>query len=340
MKNYMPILLLAIISIIGCDNQSHKSESTNTEQIDSIAFYSNLIIEDSLNERSFSKRARLYLQRGNIDPALRDIQAALKINPVNPELFIILSDIYQVLGQTDNSIASLKKAIKLNPKNVVPYLKLSETYLLLNDSRTAIRYADEAISHNRKNAESYYVKAMGLMEKKDTNNAITNLRISANLDSNNYMTYMQLAAIYTKRKDSLSKQYFNKALKINPGDERALYYLGMYYQEHKLYNKAIETFTKLTGNHPDNKRAFYNMGYIYLVEFEDLEKAKFMFETAISISPGYIEAVYNLGRTLEAMGDYNSARKQYWNAVEILPNYPLAVQGLNRLDDIQIRGKN
>jgi len=37
------------------------------------------------------------------------------------------------------------------------------------------------------------------------------------------------------------------------------------------------------------------------------------------------------------MGDYNGAREYYWKALDLLPNYPLAVQSLNRLDDIQIR---
>ena len=79
------------------------------------------------------------------------------------------------------------------------------------------------------------------------------------------------------------------------------------------------------------------MGYIYLVEYNDYENAKLMFEKAVELSPSYVEAVYNLGRTLEVMGDYNGAREYYWKALDLLPNYPLAVQSLNRLDDIQIR---
>jgi len=332
------ILIFFITTIfVSCTNSVQNKTTELNNDTDSITIITELLIQDSLNPILLADRAKLYLQKGKIDPALRDLQTALKLTPNNPQLFLLLSDIYFVLGQSDNSIASLKKAIKLNPNSVIPYIKLSETYLLLNEPSTAIQYADEAINKNRQNAEPYYIKAMALLENKDTTNAILNLNMSANRDTSNYMTFMQLGAIYTVLGDSLSKTNFKKALSIIPNDERALYFLGMYYQEHGEFTKAIEKYSKIADLYHDNKRVYYNMGYIYLVEFEDFENAKTMFQEAILISPLYVEAVYNLGRTHEALKEYNEARIQYKKALEILPNYPLAVQGMNRLDDIMIR---
>ncbi|NQU34218.1 MAG: tetratricopeptide repeat protein [Bacteroidetes bacterium] len=340
MSKFRPVILLLVVAtIFSCSNFNQNSHSSYSADADSLTILSIMITEDSLNAELFASRARLYLEKGNLDPALRDIQSALKITPQNPELFILLSDVYFVLGQTDNAIASLKKSIRLSPDNVVPLLKLSEIYLLLEDPNTSLRYADEAIAKDRRNAESYYVKAMILMEKRDTNQAITNFRISSNLDTSNYMTYMQLGAIYNSRDDTVSKLYFERALKTKQDDERAMYYLGMYFQEHNQYTRAINMFSKLIELYPDNKRAYYNMGYIYLVEFEDFENAQAMFEKSVALSPGFVEAVYNLGRTKEAKGDYEGAYEQYRKSLEILPNYPLAVQSLNRLDDMLIRHK-
>ncbi len=333
------ILLLVVATIFSCSNFNQNSQSSYSADVDSLTILSIMITEDSLNAELFASRAGLYLEKGNLDPALRDIQSALKITPQNPELFILLSDVYFVLGQTDNAIASLKKSIRLDSENVVPLLKLSEIYLLLEDPNTSLRYADEAIAKDRRNAESYYVKAMILMEKRDTNQAITNFRISSNLDTSNYMTYMQLGAIYNSRNDTVSKLYFERALKTKQDDERAMYYLGMYFQEHNQYTRAINTFSELIELYPDNKRAYYNMGYIYLVELEDFDNAQTMFEKSVALSPGFVEAVYNLGRTKEAKGDYEGAYEQYRRSLEILPNYPLAVQSLNRLDDMLIRHK-
>lgn len=338
-KLFVVLLVIVFAVIISCDTTVKNKKVTVVNRADSITIYADLLLEDSLNPELYSSRAELYFELGKIDPALRDLQMALKLAPDNPKLYLLLSDIYIILGQTDNGIAALKKSIRLNPNSEIPFLKLSETYLLLNDPNTSIRYADEAIKINIKNPESYYIKAMGLLENNDTSDAIINLGISANLDSNNFMANMQLGAIYTAKRDSISEKYFKNALIAKPDDERALYYLGMYYQEQKEFDKAISNFSRITEIYPSNKRVYYNMGYIYLVEKEDFENAKIMFQEAISISPGFVEAVYNLGRTMEALGDYEGARKQYVEALEILPNYPLAVQGMNRLDDMLIKNQ-
>ncbi len=335
MNNYIIVILVLITaSFFGCNNLAPKEHKTTYVDTDSITILTNLLTTDSLNASLFSRRAEQYLQKRNIDPALRDLQMALELTPNDPALFLLLSDIYFVLGQTDNSIAALKKSIRLKPNDETPYLKLSELYLQLDDPASALRYADEAININIQNPESYYVKAMALIQNRDTAAAIINYKLSANLDSNNFMANMQLGAIYTAALDTLSKTYFKEALAAKPDDERALYYLGMYYQEQKEFTKAIEKFSRITELYQGNKRAYYNMGYIYLVEFEDFENAKLMFQEAVLINPRFVEATYNLGRTFEALGDYNSAREKYKESLELLPNYPLAVQGMNRLDDM------
>jgi len=336
--NKLIFIVILITTVSACNNSPNQQKKSGMgENAVSLILLNELISQDSLNPKHLAERAGLLLKLGKVDQALRDLQEALELTPNDPKLYIILSDIYFVLGQTDNSIASLKKSIRLNPDDETPYLKLSETYLLLNNPSVAIQYADEAINIDRKNAESYYIKAMALLENKDTSEAILNLGISSNLDINNYMTYMQLGVIYTRMNDTLSKTNFEKALELKPNDERALYYLGMYYQEHYDFENALEIFTTISNYYPDNKRAYYNMGYIYLVEIDDYKNAKIMFQEAILLNPRYVEAVYNLGRTLEAMDDFNGARVQYKKSLELLPNYPLAVEGMNRLDDRLIK---
>ncbi len=337
-RNTYSIIVILIFIISGCDNSEMINNNLSSSHVDSVAVLTDLIHQDSLNSDLFLKRAKINLNNGKVDPALRDLQSALKISPNNPQLFILLSEVYFVLGQKDNSIASLKKAIRLNPENITAYLKLSETYLLINKADVAIKYADEAVNKNPKSGEAYYMKAMCLLELEDTTSAINNLRISAKLSPDNYMTYMQLGVMYVSRNDTLSKSVFEKALSIKPNDERALYYLGMYFQEHGENNKALQKFKQLTDYHPENSRAYYNMGYIYLVELNSYDTAKIMFQKAVELRPSFVEAVYNLGRTYEILGQYEDARIKYKKALELLPNYPLAVQGMNRLDEIMIRG--
>jgi tetratricopeptide (TPR) repeat protein len=68
---------------------------------------------------------------------------------------------------------------------------------------------------------------------------------------------------------------------------------------------------------------------VYLLDYE---KAISYFDTALSIDPDYIDALYNKGRTLEEMGQYLTARDIYEQVLNKQTNYPLAVEGMNRLD--------
>jgi tetratricopeptide (TPR) repeat protein len=325
--------LFALILFSGCDTTIRQNEPTEKNGTDSIALLTRQIMEDSSHADLFADRARAYLKNGNIDPALRDLNQAITLQPENPSFYLILSDIYLVLGKTDNSLTSLKKAIKLDPEEVSPYLKLAEVYLILNNPEGANSAADQAIRIDRNHAESFYIKGISLLQAGDTANSILNLQISVRLDSVNFMSFMQLAAISIARGDTLSVQYLKQALRLRPQDERALFFLGMMYQEQGKFKEALENFRLVTQYYPKNKRAFYYAGYICLVELTDFQAALQEFQHAVDLDSTYVEAVYNLGRTHEALEEYQSARKCYRQSLELLPNYPLAVQGLNRLDD-------
>jgi len=65
----------------------------------------------------------------------------------------------------------------------------------------------------------------------------------------------------------------------------------------------------------------------------DFEQAVSEFDKAIEIKPDYTAAVYNLGRTYEVMGKKALAEEKYRKALKLTTNYPLAIDGLNRLEN-------
>ena len=52
----------------------------------------------------------------DLERAIREFQAALRINPTNASAHYDLGVAYRKLGQWDKAIADLTKAIELNPK--------------------------------------------------------------------------------------------------------------------------------------------------------------------------------------------------------------------------------
>lgn len=327
------ILIAGVFWLFSCDHQINESGNEQRGEVDSIAFFTKRIISDSSNAQLFADRARVYLANGNLDPALRDLNRALILQPDEPSLYLMLSDVYLVLGQTDNSLTALKKAIRLRPDQVASYLKLAEVYLLIDDPHAASGAADKAIQLDVNNAESYYIKGISLLQAGDTLDAVLNLKISIRVDTANFMSYMQLASIAVAQGDTMAVYYLKQALIDQPQDERALFFLGMTLQEKRDYYNALEYFKQVVQLYPKNKRAYYHAGYICLAELSQPEYAVEFFGQAVTLDSNYVEAVYNLGRSYEELADYKNARRLYRKSLIILPNYPLAVQGLNRLDD-------
>jgi superkiller protein 3 len=327
---YFSALLISTFIFISCSNNNQKSTFKETD--DPIEFLTQEIKKEPENFKFYGQRATVFLEQGKIDPAFRDINKAIKLNPDDAGLYIVLSDIYFVLGNKENSISSLKKANSLDPGNAIPLLKLSELFLLTKEYDKTHFFADKAIDINIDIAEPYYYKGIAFLESGDTSSALANLRIASNIDTSNFAANMQIGVIYYESNDSISEIYLKKALNNQPENASALYYLGMLYQESMKFEKALDTYAILMNNTNSNKRAYYNSAYIYLIEYQDYDRAVEMFEAAINVDPNFVEAVYNLGRTYEEKGDLVMARKYYQKAIDILPNYPLAVQALNRID--------
>lgn len=334
---YLPLILITIFVsfLISCNSESGKSKGDYKKSVsisDSIEYLTYQITQDSLDGELWKKRASLFIKKGNIDAAFRDINKGLELNPKDPELYMLLADVYFAIGQNDNSISAIRKAIELDPDNPDYYLKMAKFKLILEKYKTAKAFADKVLRLDPDNEQAYYIKSIAFLEEKDTVDALKYMKIAASVDTSFFAANLNVAVLLDAKKDSSAEEYYKRALKIKPENMIAEYSLAMLYQKEGKFEKALETYKSLVSKHPDNAQAYFNMGYIYLTENLDFENAEKMFEKAIEIKPDYTEAVYNLGRVYEAESDTVRAIEKYRQALKLTTNYPLAIDGINRLE--------
>jgi tetratricopeptide (TPR) repeat protein len=330
----LTVIVLSFLSSCG-GTKKKKDEvdfSRSVSVSDSVDLLTSQIKKDSSDAGLWKERAGLYLKKGNIDAAFRDLNSALELDKNDPELYILLADIYFAIGKEDNSLSAIKKAIDLDPKNPDYYLKMAKFKLMLQKYRTAEAFADKVISLDPENAQALYVKAIAALEQHDTIRALRMMKIATNLDTNFFAANLNVAVILDARDDSGAIKYYKRALRIKPDNLITEYSLAMFYQKQGNFKKALETYEHNVAIHPEHAQSYYNMGYIYLTEYLDYNKAVEMFGKAIEADPDYTEAVYNLGRTYEAMGDTVRAMEKYRQALKLTTNYQLAIDGLNRLE--------
>jgi tetratricopeptide (TPR) repeat protein len=335
MKNSLfYILLLMMLLAISC-NQTPSDQDGGVAQseskIERPEDITKLIMQDSGNAILYDRRAKLYLKQKEHNLAMRDMLAAIQLDPDNPDFMLGLSDIYLSMGLLDNCRESLDRALKLDPENVESMLKLAELNLMLRDYKAAIVNADKAIEIDKLNPLPHLIKGYTYAFAGDTVLAIKSYLEAVNIDQDYYDAYIQLGLIYSVAGNKLAIDYFNNALNTNPQSVEALYALGMFYQEKEEVDNAIASYNRLLVIDPQNVYAIYNLGFINLVYLGDYEQAINYFGQAADLKPDYFEAIYNQGYAYELSGDYETARRLYNIVLEIEVNYDKAIAGLNRI---------
>jgi tetratricopeptide (TPR) repeat protein len=340
MQNRLPVWLLVLfLAVVACNRGGGEFNPKNAADSAKIILeeLDKKISEDAENPVLYQARSRFFLNDRQFDNALKDINRAISLDPKNPDAYVALSEIYLLTGQIQNAKEVLAKAINLDPRSNSALLSMAKLNLVIRDYPRTFEYIQKAISVSDVNPEAYFTRALAFLETGDTNKAIMDILKAVDQNQGYFEAYMQLGELYSIRKNPIAADYLKNALAIRPNSKEALYLLGMFYQETSQYFKAIETYKRLQKTDSTFRNAPYNIGYIYLVYLKDFPRAVSFFSEAIKADPAYFEAYFNRGYAQELNGFYDKASADYQQALKIKVNYPNAVEGLNRLDQLKVR---
>jgi len=122
-----------------------------------------------------------------------------------------------------------------------------------------------------------------------------------------------------------------KAEEFNPGDHLTQNDLGLIYMSKYRYDLAEKHFLKALDIKPDYAAAKNNLGTVYLAQ-EDWHAAIKTFNSLegnlLYATPHY--PLSNLGLAYYHLGEYQKAEIYYRRALDIEPNFPIALRGLGR----------
>ena len=328
---FVAVMLLS--ALLSC-RQSDKEPAADLKNTDitELQRLDSAISRDPSNAMLLNERARYYLMNSELNKALSDVNSALQIDSKNAAHYITLSDIYLSMGKLNNCIESLEKAEELEPENTEGLLKQAEVYLILREYQKSFEYVKRALEIDDFNPVAYFIRGYALLETGDTVKAVREFIRATDQDQQYYEAYMQLGLLYASKNDPLAVGYYRNAINSNPNNPEPYYFLGMFYQENENIGQALQVYDQLLAVDPEYVDAYYNLGYLNLVYLEDYEMAARYFTDVIDRSPKHSDAWYNRGYAYELAGDYDRARMNYTRALEITPNYELAVEALNRID--------
>ncbi|MDR1182732.1 MAG: tetratricopeptide repeat protein [Bacteroidales bacterium] len=334
--------LLLICFIVGlvfaCSNKNQENQYASMP--DELVKIYKAIEKEPNNASLYLDLSSYYMKTKQLDSALNNALVAIRLDSGNANVYVAVSDVYFSMNYIDNAEEMLEKAIALDNKNNEAYLKLGELYFLLKDYQQSEEILLKSLQQTEYNPRAYHILAWNYREKGDTSLAIRYYLTAVEQDPDYFDAYTELGILYHYRHNPLAIDYYNNALNIQPDNIQILYNIAMFYQETKEYEKALEKYRMILQIDENHKYALHNIGWIYLMGEDKFEEAVVFFSKAIEQDTTYIEAIYNRGLSFEQLKKYDNARQDYMYSLRLITNYPLAIEGLNRLDKLQSLKRN
>ncbi len=327
--------IIILFIIVGCNSENNNSEKVLNKSFDSLSVseISMAIRKDPKNAALFMKRAELYATLNKSDSAINDALIATRLDSLNKQYFISLSEMYLVSGHSEESKNILEKCDRINPDNADVLVKIATLYFYVKDYKKATEYLDKTAGIDPRNAQMFFIRGMIHKEKNETNSAIVNFQKATESDPGYYDAYMMLGMLYAGQDDTLAVQYYKTASGLKPKEIQPHYNLGMFFQKYEYLDPALDEYRFILRNIDKSyPYAYFNQGYIYMIYKKEYEKGISYFDSAIAAKPDYVEAVYNKGFCYEKLKQFDKAREFYNRAKDMVTNYQLAIDGLNRLD--------
>lgn len=166
--------------------------------------------------------------------------------------------------------------------------------------------------------------------------------IESQLDDNHkilfYSTIIGLSYQYLE-KDNEAKNYFDKAIELNPKNAEAHINKGISLARMGKYKDAIIEYDKALEINPYKDKVYYNKG-ISLSKLGNYKDAIIECDKALEINPNFAEAYYNKGFLLYNLSLYKDSISNFDIALKINSDYIDALLGkslsliqLNRKDE-------
>lgn len=207
-----------------------------------------------------------------------------------PEQVIYNSDYFNTKGREfynkkdyDNALEYFYKSLTLDKKNFLAYNNLAMTFWIKNNPKEAIKYFKKSNA-----ACKYYTQPL-----------------------------VNLATVYKQLGDKKSElHYLLKAVKINPNDYLAYYWLGDYYRGEGQYPQAIECYKEVVKINPKFAQAYLNLAICFF-ETEEFNYCLMAVKQYQEYYPKSDYAYLIAAKTNLALCNYVQAKTDIQKAIEL-----------------------
>lgn len=264
---------------------------------------------------------------GAIEKKIELYESYLSEDPKNPQLLILLGDLYHAVGRFSLAKTCYSNAIEYQAGSNSAKSRLGNLYLSMGQTRIAERSFIELIDSGEKDPVVYHNLAIcffihGQYEKaRQTFESLKNVP-SVSRSSNYYL------ASIDETLDMPEKALERINLLLKEADE--VYLRG--YRASLLYSLdqvdiAISEAKVIVAEYPNNADSWSVLGSMYIESLEHDEAEKCI-QKLIELAPGDARGWHGLGMIFLQKRDMNNAVKYFKRAIEALPNSSMMLMSL------------
>ena len=283
------------------------------------------------------QNAKLYELRGDsfnklegYDEAISNYNTAMELDQKNPIYPQKLAAVYMNYGRSRKAYNIMTAASFKFPQDTSLLLKLAEYEVVLKKNNDAFKTLQKVLKIDRHRPEAYFLMGVNFQDTGEMDKAINSFQTAVDKNSDYLEALMMLGYIYDDKNDPIAARFFDNAIASDPKYLGAYLAKGNHLGNQGKFLEAIEVFKQINELDGQNPDAFYNIGLAYM-QLDSYKEAADNFKICTQIEPTYVKGHFYLGQAYEKLGDKESAKQYYQQAINLDPEMERAQAALNAL---------
>ncbi len=294
---------------------------------DAMAALDKAIQEEPDNPAAHFWRGRLRAGKGDLEKALPDFNAAIRLQPTG-DAYAHRGYVYQKQNLTDEALADFNQSLRMDANN---YLALFLRGLLLGEkgnTKAALGDLDAAITIQPDSREALQGRGQVHVIRRELDEALGDFDRCIQLDPKDPSGHTGRGGVnYLKGEFKEAIEDYTQAVELQPKDSRPLAQRGYAYAGNNQMDKALVDFDAALVLNPNDAPALLGRAEIRRSS-KKWKDALADYEKLLGIAPGDYRALLGAASALYASSEFEKAQGLYG---ELIQRYPAEAQPFNDL---------
>lgn len=323
-------LYIVIIGLLAACKQDKPAPTMTNSGSNVLDDLTTLIKKNPEDPTLLSNRAKVYIENGDYDSAIQDLQGSLEIDSMRIESYHLLSDCYMDYFRSKDALQTMEKAAELFPERIPTLLKLSETQLILKKNHASLLTIAQINTLDQNNAEAFFMTGMNFRALGETERAIKAFLKATDINPELVDAWLITGDLYDEMGNPIALDYYDAAINVDPNEPTAWHSKAFYLQNNNRESEAIQLYKKINVIDRNYIDAYLNAGILYMT-MDSLDKAEEQFVIMSNVEPQNHLPYYYRGLIKGSQNDVNSARELLETCLQLNPDH---VKAKKALDDL------